>query len=900
MSITNAQLAQDVNDLVAFFDDREDEFAAWMTGAAGGGVASDGKYPLTDRQGNTIQAKSPLQLEADVTGLVNSASTFKDDAETAATAAETAESNAADSEANALAYRDAALVAETDAQAAQSAAENAATNATAAKNSAEAAQAYAEQWANRAEDSLITAAAGGNEVDEYSSLHWAAKASASASAAAGSATAASDSATAASDSATAAADSAASAAQELGNLTDVNVGTPGAGEDGYALVWDNDTSEYILAEAASSLANFTDNGIVGQISHDGSVVAVSFANGLQMRSDAFPQVQFFNAAGSTRYGSVFFDVADSELTIRNRLAGGDVVLMGYDTSDEPLARFTQGAGAEFYYDNGGVAVLSTHSRGITVEAGGSDNTNLAIDQTNDATALRVLNFLEGGQTRLQMFYDPANDEGIIRQTQSGHDIKILNSVNGSFIEMIAGGPVYLYNNGDLVLETDGTGISVRDGDGSAPVINLKDDTGTTLAQVFHNLGTHIKSLQHGATVRFQGEDNAGVTQNIFVGDPDAAASMYHAGSEAIATTVDGADFYNTEAAGSRGEIGVFGSGDSYSMRMRKAVAGGRGDLYNEHPAGNIYLTARNLADSSNHDLFRGDPEGAVYLYHNDSLAFMTDPQGIRTYDTSGAAPALLGYDDSSNLVGFLQWGANNIWESRTHGADFRIRGEDAGGTLRNIVVADPDNSTNLYWNGSLAANTDAAGFAIRDTDGSVPVLYLRSDSGTTLSQIFVSTDTYIRSLVHGARVRMEGEDAGGTLRNIFFGDPDAESIMYHAGSPSFQTQSNGGQVRDTSGADPLFGLADDSGANLAVVQVSGSVLLIDNRIHGGPITMRAENNAGTAVALFTGDPDTGVAFNGSPAIAKQTVTGSRGGNAALANLLTALANVGLITDSTTA
>jgi hypothetical protein len=33
---------------------------------------------------------------------------------------------------------------------------------------------------------------------------------------------------------------------------------------------------------------------------------------------------------------------------------------------------------------------------------------------------------------------------------------------------------------------------------------------------------------------------------------------------------------------------------------------------------------------------------------------------------------------------------------------------------------------------------------------------------------------------------------------------------------------------------------------------------------------------------------------------KQTITGSRGGNAALASLLTALANHGLITDSSTA
>jgi len=40
-------------------------------------------------------------------------------------------------------------------------------------------------------------------------------------------------------------------------------------------------------------------------------------------------------------------------------------------------------------------------------------------------------------------------------------------------------------------------------------------------------------------------------------------------------------------------------------------------------------------------------------------------------------------------------------------------------------------------------------------------------------------------------------------------------------------------------------------------------------------------------------------FNGTTPIAKPTVTGSKGGNAALASLITALANLGLITDSTT-
>jgi hypothetical protein len=39
---------------------------------------------------------------------------------------------------------------------------------------------YAEEWANKAEDSLVTTAAGGDGIDDYSALHWAAKAAADA------------------------------------------------------------------------------------------------------------------------------------------------------------------------------------------------------------------------------------------------------------------------------------------------------------------------------------------------------------------------------------------------------------------------------------------------------------------------------------------------------------------------------------------------------------------------------------------------------------------------------------------------------------------------------------------------------------------------------------------------
>lgn len=59
-------------------------------------------------------------------------------------------------------------------------------------------------------------------------------------------------------------------------------------------------------------------------------------------------------------------------------------------------------------------------------------------------------------------------------------------------------------------------------------------------------------------------------------------------------------------------------------------------------------------------------------------------------------------------------------------------------------------------------------------------------------------------------------------------------------------------------------------------------------------------DVGGVIRHMTFKSDGGVGFFGSGGTTRPTITGSRGGNAALTNLLTALSNMGLITDSTTA
>ena len=73
---------------------------------------------------------------------------------------------------------------------------------------------------------------------------------------------------------------------------------------------------------------------------------------------------------------------------------------------------------------------------------------------------------------------------------------------------------------------------------------------------------------------------------------------------------------------------------------------------------------------------------------------------------------------------------------------------------------------------------------------------------------------------------------------------------------------------------------------------------------GGVLRIRCQSGGASCCDIGTNGSfrhlSTQLGFYGASTITKPAVTGSRGGNAALASLITALANLGLVTDSTTA
>lgn len=94
--LTNAQLAQLINDALSKWNAREAEQYAWVSGSATGGPNGDGRYPLSNGSGGSSLIDSPAKLAdllngpAALAGAARDAAlTFRDAAESAATAAST-------------------------------------------------------------------------------------------------------------------------------------------------------------------------------------------------------------------------------------------------------------------------------------------------------------------------------------------------------------------------------------------------------------------------------------------------------------------------------------------------------------------------------------------------------------------------------------------------------------------------------------------------------------------------------------------------------------------------------------------------------------------------------------------------------------------------------------------
>jgi len=200
------------------------------------------------------------------------------------------------------------------------------------------------------------------------------------------------------------------------------------------------------------------------------------------------------------------------------------------------------------------------------------------------------------------------------------------------------------------------------------------------------------------------------------------------------------------------------------------------------------------------------------------------------------------------------------------------------------------NSFNAFSNApsvaALAAKLDKAGGTITGNGAaSTPALTLNGSAFTGGS----STTTKPQFLVEPSGTTSTGWSTGGTLIGANAASGFAGNLLDLKlnGVSGFKVNLNStGNSKTTLGPRGQY-ISTQDDYTLELVGYAGTMMKQD---------AAGVNNMGPNLEIRVGSNAVGF-FTATP-VAKQTITGSRGSNAALASLLTALATMGLITNST--
>jgi hypothetical protein len=261
-------------------------------------------------------------------------------------------------------------------------------------------------------------------------------------------------------------------------------------------------------------------------------------------------------------------------------------------------------------------------------------------------------------------------------------------------------------------------------------------------------------------------------------------------------------------------------------------------------------------------LFAGDPDGGVTLYYNGSTSVLTTSTGAAVRDTSGSVPIFaLQTDAGTSLAQFTHFSSAFRIASNVHGDNTIITAEDAVGTAQNLFVGDPDGATDLYYDGSIAAGTQADGGFSRDTSGTSPSHLWRDDTGTSVGRVRSNANEfYLENLVDSGRVFIQGLDSLSATSLLFLGDPDSGTRLYDNNVTNnriaLETSSTGIYVNSEAATTSILQLRRANTIVTEVLSSTGGPAELRNRATSGVTRLTGKNAALTeGVLLVEGDPD---------------------------------------------
>ena len=522
--------------------------------------------------------------------------------------------------------------------------------------------------------------------------------------------------------------------------------------------------------------------------------------------------------------------ADNNLTIQNSAAYGSIELGGVSGGFIDIKRpFSDDFDLRLIAEGDG-GVINVASGELTIQRAGAAKlatTSTGIAVTGNATFADNGKAIFGGGSDLQIYHDGSNSyiwdngTGLLQLRTNGSEISLVGQNGTEFMGRFQqDGAVKLYYDNSQKFSTTSTGIDVTgvittDGITTSADINFGDNdkavfgAGSDL-QIYHDGGNSLIEEAGVGNLIIRGSSNVDIQPSgggayMARFAASGASSLYHNGSEKLATTSTGID--------------VTGSVVSDGLTVDGLSQLGTVDIYDN---GALSVIA---ADSS-HDLeLRGRANQAVNIVSNGtSTASFANNGDISFYEDTGTTAKFF-WDASAESLGI---GNSSPLSFNQVGADTLVVGSGSGeqgitiysGTSNNGVLAFADGTTTTqqyqgyigynhssnfmrFFTGAtermridssgnvgIGSQSPAAKLDIVDTSADVQMRVYKND-GTKNTRVTVTADD------SGAKIHYRDADNAGALRfNNNLGEvmritADTTSVGIGLSSPSSQLHIGG-------------------------------------------------------------------------------------------------------------
>jgi hypothetical protein len=417
------------------------------------------------------------------------------------------------------------------------------------------------------------------------------------------------------------------------------------------------------------------------------------------------------------------------------------------------------------------------------------------------------------------------------------------------------------------------GLAVTTLDGTAYRGLIVNATGD-VAEVAHGTSGYVWT-SNGAAADPTWQAAAGGGPTNWVDNGLAGDGLYNS-NIVLKTTNAGADIFSGAGAGNNGILNLYDGGGTHRFDILKSDSDGNTYLTNREASGDILIRVRDPADSANDTGINIVSGGAVNLHYDGTASVATSSAGMVAAGASTTSAYYLADSIGGTTLGSFQHNGTILRTyGNEHGTAYHIVLEDAVGSAKTVASFDPDDAVVLQFDGTDVFSTTAAGCDFSTNLSLVDIISTGASNSAFLG-LRGATNGGVRLYWDEANSRftaaITNASGGSTIESIMQRDLNGELRLYHDNDPMIVTTATGVQVDSSTANNARIVLRDSTDAEVAMMHVNSAALRVKSFTHSHLLNLVAEDSVGTSLRMFTGDPDVGVAFNGSAAVAAPTYT----------------------------